>query len=209
MKIDYPKTYLVWDLETTGLEKENCKILEIGYTRVINGETKESQSFVLNHGIPVPEKIVEITGITDEIVAKEGMDPEKAIRAFLEVLYPFLSEAHVTHNGFRFDIEWLAYHVAKTLKWSVADHTRFLEQLRKTAIDTAAFVKGERLGIHRKWDESFRTYAERVMQIMAPGKYNLSIACDDRGIDRTKVTQHRSLGDVYLTNELYKAITQQ
>lgn len=207
-EILYPKTYIVWDLETSGLAKEECKILEIGCMTVSDGQVVERKSWVLNHGIEIPEKITEITGITKELIDKEGQDPKKALNDFLEILLSNHEGAHVTHNGLRFDIEWLAYHVAKTNGWMVSQHRDLLDHLQRTAIDTAVFVKANKLSLPRLWDESFRDWADRVMRIIAKGvKYNVSLCCDEMGIDKTKVTAHRALGDVELTNEIYKKIT--
>lgn len=206
-EILYPKTYLVWDLETSGLDKETCKILEIGCMKVSNGEVVERKSWVLNHGIEIPENITAITGITKELIDKEGQDPKKALSEFLDVILADQDEAHLTHNGMRFDIEWLAYHVAKALGFTVGQHKELLAALYTRALDTAVFVKAGKLGMQRRWDESFKEWADRVMNTIAKGvKYNVAICCEEMGIDKTKVTQHRALGDVELTNEIYKKI---
>jgi len=58
-KLHYPTTYLVWDLETSGLEKETCKILEIGCATVHDCQIVERKSWVLNHGIEIPAPVSE------------------------------------------------------------------------------------------------------------------------------------------------------
>lgn len=208
MKIEYPKNYLVWDLETTGLVKEECKILEIGLAIVENGEVVNRRAWVLNHGIEIPEKITELTGITKAIVEAEGRDPKTCFEEFINILLADQTMPHLTHNGMRFDIEWLAYHVAKALAWTVGQHKDFLEHLYSNAIDTAVFIKARKLQMPRRWNEGFKPWADRVMSVFAKGvKYNVAICCEEMGIDKTKVTQHRALGDVELTNEIYKKIT--
>ena len=147
-KLHYPTTYLVWDLETSGLEKESCKILEIGCATVHDGQIVERKSWVLNHGIEIPANITEITGITNELIAAEGKDPKQAMTEFLDILLSNQEGAHLTHNGIRFDIEW--------------------------------FAKGV--------------------------KYNVAICCEELGVDRTGITQHRALGDCELTHEIYKKL---
>lgn len=207
MKVEYPTSYLVWDLETSGLEKENCKILEIGCATVYKGEITQRKSWLLNHQMEIDPKITEITGITKELLDKEGRDPKECFKEFIEILLADQQAAHLTHNGVRFDIEWLAYHVAKTLGWTVGQHKEFYDQLQKTALDTAVFIKAHKLGLTRKWDETFYQWANRVMNTIAKGvKYNVAICCQELGIDASQVTQHRALGDVELTNEIYKKI---
>ena len=206
-KLHYPTTYLVWDLETSGLEKEACKILEIGCATVHDGQIVERKSWVLNHGIEIPANITEITGITAELIAAEGKDPKQAMTEFLDILLSNQDGAHLTHNGMRFDIEWLAYHVAKTFGWTVGQHKEFLEQLYRNAIDTAVFVKAGKLDMPRRWNETFKDWADRVMNTFAKGvKYNVAICCEELGVDRAGITQHRALGDVELTHEIYKKL---
>lgn len=208
MQIKYPTTYLAWDLETTGLDKEACHILEIGCATVHDGEIVERKSWLLNHGIEIPENITAITGITKELIDAEGVDPKKALEDFLNILLSNQEAPHLTHNGMRFDIEWLAYHVAKTLGWTVGQHKDFLANLYGRAIDTAVFVKARKLGMERGWNESFKDWTDRVMNTFAKGvKYNVAICCEELGVDVSKMTAHRALGDVELTHEIYKKIT--
>lgn len=60
--------YVVIDLETTGLNPKLDKIIEIGAVKVRNGEAVEHFATFVNPGKGLPERIVEITGITDQDV---------------------------------------------------------------------------------------------------------------------------------------------
>ena len=45
------------------------------------------------------------------------------------------------------------------------------------------------------------------MNTFAKGvKYNVAICCEELGVDRTGITQHRALGDCELTHEIYKKL---
>jgi hypothetical protein len=47
-----------------------------------------------------------------------------------------------------------------------------------------------------------------VMNIIAKGvKYNVSQTCEEMGIDTESMTAHRAGGDVLMTNEIYKGLT--
>ena len=65
---DINGAFVVFDIETTGLNKDTCKITEIGAVKVQNGKiTDRFQSFV-NPEMPIPKNIQELTGITDAMV---------------------------------------------------------------------------------------------------------------------------------------------
>ena len=84
---------VVFDLETTGLSNETCRIIEIGAVRVENGEITGRFSTFVNPEIPIPLRIEEITHIRDEMV----MDAPKiaeALPAFLEFSEGAVMAAH-------------------------------------------------------------------------------------------------------------------
>lgn len=67
--------------------------------------------------------------------------------------------------------------------------------------------KAMKLGFVREPDECMTGFAGRIMGFRAFGvKYNVGACCDELGIDRTSVVQHRAGADVYLTNEIFKKL---
>lgn len=60
------KNYVAVDLETTGLYPKQDRIIEIGALRVRNGEVVEKFSSFINPLQKLPEKVTQITGITDK-----------------------------------------------------------------------------------------------------------------------------------------------
>ncbi len=61
--------FVVFDIETTGLSPVNCKIIEIGAVKIKSGKVIETYDSFVNPECPIPEEIVELTSITDEMVA--------------------------------------------------------------------------------------------------------------------------------------------
>ncbi len=75
--------FVIFDLETTGLSPLSCAITEIGAVIYKNGEILNTFSTFVDPGHPIPENIVSITGITDEMV-KGAPTPAEAVKDFLD-----------------------------------------------------------------------------------------------------------------------------
>lgn len=76
-------TFVAYDLETTGIRPTMDRILEIGAVRVENFQMKEEFQTFVNPGRAIPERIVSLTGITDDMV-KDAKMPETAVLEFLK-----------------------------------------------------------------------------------------------------------------------------
>ncbi len=61
-------TFVILDVETTGLSPLNDTIIELGAVKFVNGEEVAEFSQLINPMRPLPAKIVEITGITDAML---------------------------------------------------------------------------------------------------------------------------------------------
>lgn len=75
-------TFIVFDLETTGLNPASEEITEIAAVRVVEGEIRDSFQTYVNPHKPIPAEITELTGISDETVA-DAPDLDKAVPEFL------------------------------------------------------------------------------------------------------------------------------
>ncbi len=76
-------TFICFDIETTGLSPLRDKITEIGAVKVENGEITDVFSTFANPGMPIPAKITQLTGITDDMV-RDAPSQREAVTAFLE-----------------------------------------------------------------------------------------------------------------------------
>ena len=65
------KRYLALDLETTGISPKTDRIIEIGAVLMENGVGVKTFHKMVNPRMQVPEKVVSLTGITNEMLASE------------------------------------------------------------------------------------------------------------------------------------------
>lgn len=69
---------IYFDTETTGLDCRDCKIIELAMLTVENGRIVERYDEFINVGQPLAQNIVNLTGITNEMLENEGIDEETA-----------------------------------------------------------------------------------------------------------------------------------
>lgn len=91
---DMLKSYIAFDLETTGLSPETNEIIEIGVLKVQDGKVQERFMEFIMPSEPISARITEITGITNEMVA-DARSREEVIPAFLDFCG---NEVLVGHN---------------------------------------------------------------------------------------------------------------
>lgn len=94
--------YVVFDIETTGLLPTKDKITEIGAVKIKKGEIVDRFSQLINPGIKIPEKIVKLTGITDEMVSGKP-----SIESVLPDFLNFIGNSVLVAHNASFDIGFI------------------------------------------------------------------------------------------------------
>jgi len=90
------------DVETTGLDPERDRIIEIGAVRFYSGEPVESWTRLVRPDVQVPSHILRLTGISEEDLARS---PE--VGEVVADLYSFIGDAPVVGHNIAFDIDFL------------------------------------------------------------------------------------------------------
>ncbi len=104
---EFADEYVVFDLETTGLNPKKCGITEIGAVRLKNGEIVETFCTFVNPGQPISAEITATTGITNEMV-KDAPDMGTALSMFQK----FAGDTHLAAHNAGFDLSFVYTHGA-------------------------------------------------------------------------------------------------
>lgn len=97
MKIVY------FDTETTGLDCRGCQIIELAMITYVNGVKKSEYDEFIKTDKPLPSKITEITGITDQMLS-EGKNESDVAYDLKEKLTP--GTLMIAHNC-QFDLSFV------------------------------------------------------------------------------------------------------
>jgi len=95
-------TFVVLDLETTGLRAEVDRITEVGAVKVRGGEVLGELRTFVHPGRPIPPAVTAITGITDAMVAGAP-----TMAGVLDHLLGFLTGAVLVAHNAAFDLAFL------------------------------------------------------------------------------------------------------
>lgn len=173
-------TFICFDIETTGLSAARDKITEIGAVKVENGIITDKFSTFVNPEMPIPQKITQLTGITDEMV-KDAPSQSEAVSAFLEFAG---DNVLVAHNA-PFDTSFIAKaceDMGREYNYTsidtVAISRAILTDIKNCKLDTVAkFLRLGEFNHHRATDD-----AEMLAKIFITLCRRLT---DDFGITKT------------------------
>lgn len=173
-------TFICFDIETTGLSAARDKITEIGAVKVENGVITDTFSTFANPEMPIPLKITQLTGITDDMV-KDAPSQSEAVGAFLEFAG---DNVLVAHNA-PFDTSFIAKaceDMGREYNYTsidtVAISRAILTDIKNCKLDTVAkFLRLGDFNHHRATDD-----AEMLARIFINLCQRLT---DDYGITKT------------------------
>lgn len=159
--------YTVIDLEMTGLNVKLDKVIEIGAVRVRNHKEEARFTVLVNPGRTIPERVVELTGITNEEAAA-GMAEDEAMQQLLAFIGEDVIVGHNVTFDYSFVKQWavnkripLTLYACDTLR--IARAILPGEQSKKLE-DLCVYYQIERERAHRAPDDAAETH--RILECM-------------------------------------------
>ena len=164
---DIDTTYCVLDLETTGFSFRTEKITEVGIMKVKNGEVIDKFSCFVNPEKPIPQRVIEVTNITDDMV-KDAETIETVMPKIIE----FVGDSVLVAHNADFDIGFLKYNAKElglSLENTYLDTLRLAKELFPEYKKYKLGIIAENLGIkvevaHRALDDVDTTV--KVLNVM-------------------------------------------
>ena len=164
---DIDTTYCVLDIETTGFSFRTEKITEVGIMKVKNGEVIDEFSCFVNPEKPIPQRVIEVTNITDDMVK----DAE-TIDVVMPKILDFVGDSVLVAHNADFDIGFLKYNAKQlglSLENTYLDTLRLAKELFPQYKKYKLGIIAENLGIkvevaHRALDDVDTTV--KVLNVM-------------------------------------------
>ena len=175
--------YVVFDTETTGFTPYSDQMIEIGAVKIKNGEVIARFDELINPGRKLPEKIVELTNITDEMLEDKDTE-ENVTKRFKD----FISDLPLVAHNAKFDIGFMS---AAYNKYNLGEFTN-------TVLDTMSMArmlypnwKNHKLSTLVKqldvpWEEDAHHRADYDSEGTAIGFYKMCKTLYNRNIETTK-----------------------
>ena len=155
-------SFVVFDIETTGFSAINDKIIEIGAVKVRDGEIVDRFSTFVNPTVPIPFKITNLTGISDEMVIN-APKIDVVLQEFLE----FVGDSVLVAHNAGFDVGFIEQNCkglgipsAYTYLDTVALARVLLTNLAKYTLDNVAKTLGVSLHNHHRAVDDAEATAE-------------------------------------------------
>ena len=168
------------DTETTGLNPATCQIIELAMITVVDGEIVGDYDKFIRTNEKLPQKITQITGITDEMLDERGISEDKIAEDLKNRLTP--GTLMVAHNC-QFDLSFVysllnryypdeACDIVSSLNW--IDTVSVLKDRKDyphKLIDAVEFYGIEKVNFHRAIDDTKALY--QVTQAMRKDRDDL------------------------------------
>ncbi len=174
--------FVVFDTETTGFTPYNDQMIEIGAVKIKNGEITGRFDELINPGRKLPERIVELTNITDDML-KDCDNECNVTKRFME----FIGDKPLVAHNAKFDIGFIS-----------ASYNKYnLGEFNNTVLDTMSIARmlypnwrNHKLSTLVKeldvpWDESAHHRGDYDSEGTAIGFYKMCKVLNNSNIETT------------------------
>ncbi len=170
-EFEYPSevkntVYTVVDIESTGTDVLNDKVTEIGAVKIVNGKIVEEFQTLINPEVHISDKIVQLTGIDDELV-KFSPTVDKVFPDFMKFLGDSVFVAHNADFDYRFlkNVgKSLGYLIKNDCIDTLALSRKVLPQLSHHKLNNVCDYYGIVFHHHRALSDAFAT-AEMFLEL--------------------------------------------
>ena len=191
---DLDVEYCVLDIETTGLSFKTEKITELGAVKLKNGEIIDTFESFVNPEKPIPDKIVQITNITDDMV-KDAPTIEEILPKFIE----FMGDSVLVAHNASFDIGFIRYNaeqIGYKLDNTYIDTLRLAKELFPDYKKYKLGIIAENLGI--KVEVAHRALDDVITLVKV---FNVMIdMMKEKGISKINEIDEKCQGEINVKN---------
>ncbi|WP_317854531.1 PolC-type DNA polymerase III [Chakrabartyella piscis] len=195
-------TFVVFDIETTGLSKEIERITEIGAVKVTNGEIVDRYSTFVNPKKHISEEITKLTGITNEMVASAD-----TIDVILPKFMEFVGDAVMVAHNASFDMGFIrmsaerdcGFEVTNTVLDTLELSRCILKDLNKHKLNLICDHLGiELVGHHRAVNDAeatahvFLEFIRRMKEEQVHTMYDVNVY-SSRTVNYKKLRAHHAV----------------
>lgn len=100
--LELPETYVIIDLETTGLDPAYESIIEFAGMRYVDGHAAGEYSTLINPGVEIDSFITKLTGITNEMLADAP-----SLSDVMPQIRDFIGDSVILAHNANFDVNFL------------------------------------------------------------------------------------------------------
>jgi DNA polymerase-3 subunit alpha (Gram-positive type) len=166
----------------TGLSAKTDQIIEIGAIKIRDGQLVDTYHCVVDARCSVPERITQLTGITDEMV-RNGVERDAAISGLLDFMEGFVLVGQNLNFDYGFLKQWAVNH-KRPLEAKACDTLKIARELlpaeqSKKLTSLCEFFGIERQREHRALDDAIET--QKVFEAL------VALAQSKAGVDVEKL----------------------
>ena len=198
-------TFCVIDLETTGGNRTDDSITEIGAVKVRGGECLGTFQTLVNPGRAIPPQITVLTGLSDALVA-----PAPRIESVLPTLVEFIGDAVIVAHNASFDTAFLRHALERSgrppLAGTVIDTVALARRLVRDEVPNcklgtlASRLRLEHQPSHRALDDALAT--TDLLHVLIERASGLGVLGLDDLVTLAKLAGHPQAAKLKLTTGL-------